>query len=221
MIPQSPSKWAPWDLTQFSQSPSAAALYFPESHWLPQISSLSKVILIMGKARTCRVPNLGYSGAESPGWFDVSQKNSARDVMCEQASCPDEAANHQLPTAVAFCIIWIVSVEECSSLTQNWMQIHCYSHSAILNVTATQYTRSLSGVYRRPWPVQWSRHCSRTCIPVHSPWLPGYSDVVQTILVTLTLMGLFLDRPHIYMYIYDNAYYGKFENYREIWRSHP
>ena len=32
MTPQSPSKQAPWDLTQFSQSPSAALSYFPESH---------------------------------------------------------------------------------------------------------------------------------------------------------------------------------------------
>ena len=32
---------------------------------------------------------------------------------------------------------------------------------------------------------------------VHSPWLPGDIDVVQTILVILTMAGLFLDRPHI------------------------
>ena len=32
------------------------------------------------------------------------------------------------------------------------------------------------------------------CIPVHSPWLPGYNDVMQTILVILTMAGLFLDR---------------------------
>ena len=32
-------------------------------------------------------------------------------------------------------------------------------------------------------------------IPVLSPWLPGYIDVVQTIHVILTMAGLFLDRP--------------------------
>ena len=32
---------------------------------------------------------------------------------------------------------------------------------------------------------------------VHSPWLPGYTDVVQTILVLLTMVGLFPDRPCI------------------------
>ena len=59
MMPQSPSKQAPWDLTQFSQLPSAAPSYFPESHQQPEIFSLSKVILVWGKAR--RVPNLGCS----------------------------------------------------------------------------------------------------------------------------------------------------------------
>ena len=34
-------------------------------------------------------------------------------------------------------------------------------------------------------------------IPVHPPWLPGYIDVMQTVLITLTMAGLFLDRPHI------------------------
>ena len=36
-------------------------------------------------------------------------------------------------------------------------------------------------------------------IPVHSPWLPGYIDVVtKTILIILTMAGLFLDRSHMY-----------------------
>ena len=33
--------------------------------------------------------------------------------------------------------------------------------------------------------------------PVHSPWLPGYINVAQTVLVLLTMAGLFLDRPRI------------------------
>ena len=32
---------------------------------------------------------------------------------------------------------------------------------------------------------------------VHSPWLPGYINVAQTILVILIMAELFLDRPHI------------------------
>ena len=78
----------------------------------------------------------------------------------------------------AFWIIWTVSVKECSSLTQNLMQICCSTHSVILNAMATQCTCSLSGVYWPHWLVQWSHRCSHMCIPVHSPWLPGYIDVM-------------------------------------------
>ena len=109
--------------------------------------------------------------------------------MHEWAHYCDKAANHQLPIAVAFWIIWIVFTEE-----QNLMQIHCSTCSVILIVTATQYTCSLSGIYHPHWLVQWSCHCSHVCIPVHSPWLPGYISVAQTILVILTMAGLFLGR---------------------------
>ena len=36
---------------------------------------------------------------------------------------------------------------------------------------------------------------------VHSPWLPHYTDVMQTVLVILTMAGLFLDRPQYISYI--------------------
>ena len=72
--------------------------------------------------------------------------------------------------------------------------------------TATQYTCSLSGVYHPHWLVQWSHHCSHMCIPVHSPWLPGYINVMQTVLIILTMAGLFdffwTDYIYIYIYIY-------------------
>ena len=53
-------------------------LYFLESHGGSEISLLSKVILVLGKARSCRALNLGCMGAESPGWFDVSPKHCMR-----------------------------------------------------------------------------------------------------------------------------------------------
>ena len=74
MMPQLPSKQAPWDLTQFSQSPSAAPSYFPESQWWSETCSLSKVILVLGKARICRAPNLSRRGAESLGDLMFCQK---------------------------------------------------------------------------------------------------------------------------------------------------
>ena len=74
----SPLQTAPWNLTHLSQSPSAASSFFPESHQWSEISSLSKVILVLGKVRSLRAPNLGCRGAESPGWFNVSSKNYTR-----------------------------------------------------------------------------------------------------------------------------------------------
>ena len=50
------------------ESPSAAPSYFPKCHPWSEISSLSKVILVLGKARSRRVPNLGRGRAESPWW---------------------------------------------------------------------------------------------------------------------------------------------------------
>ena len=93
-------------------------------------STFGKVILVWGKARNCRAPNLGCWGTESPGWFDVLPNNSAHYVM-------HEAANHQLSRAAAFWIIPVVSVEEYSSLTQNLMQIRCSTRSVILNNSHT------------------------------------------------------------------------------------
>ena len=123
----------------------------------------------LGESQKSQGTKSGLWGSESPGWFDVSPKNSARDVMHERARCCDEAANHQLSIAVVFRIIQTFSLEECSSLMQNLMQICCSTHSVILNAMATQYTRSLNGVYRPHGLVQWSCHCSCACIPIRSP----------------------------------------------------
>ena len=92
----------------------------------------------------------------------------------------------------AFWIIWIVSVEECSNLMQIWCKF-----TALLTQSfwmqephSTASTAPLS-----PQLVQRSRHCSCMHIPVPSPWLPGYVDVVQTVFVMLTMAGLFPERP--------------------------
>ena len=144
MTPQSSSKQAPWDLTQFSQLPLAALSYFPESHWLSEISSLSKVILVWGKARSHRAPILGCRGAESPGWFDVSPKMSVQDMMHEWVRCHDEAANHQLPIAEAFWIIQIVSKEECLSLIQDLMQIYCSTRSFLMQQPHSTHAHAMA-----------------------------------------------------------------------------
>ena len=40
------------------------------------------------------------------------------------------------------------------------------------------------------------------CIPVHSSWLPGYPDVTQTILITLTVAGLFSGQTDTPQFVY-------------------
>ena len=122
--------------------------------------------------------------------------------MHEQVHCPDEAASHQLPKAVASWIICIVSVGECSSLMQNLMQITC-SATQSLWMWQPYSIHAHSMVSTTPhWLVQWGHHCSGMCIPVHSPWLPADIYVMQTILIILTMTALFLDRPHIWIYIF-------------------
>ena len=80
---------------------------------------------------------------------------------------------------------------ECSSLMQNLVEIHCSIHSVILTVMATQCTCSLKSIYCPHWLVQWSHYWSQMRIPFHSPWLPGYTDGAQTILIILTMVGIF------------------------------
>ena len=46
----------------------------------------------------------------------------------------------------AFWIIWIVSTEECSSLTQNLMQIHCYTRSFWMQGRHSPYAQSMESM---------------------------------------------------------------------------
>ena len=125
-----------------------------------------------------------------------SSLNYLRDLMFRQNLCMrcDAWADTLSCTAAAFWIFRIDSMEECSSLMHNWMHICCSTHSVILNAKATQYTCSLNGVYCPHWLVQWS-HFSRMHILVHSPWLPGYTDVTQIVPVIIIMVGFLLDRP--------------------------
>ena len=104
-----------------------------------------------GKSQKSRASNLGCRGPESPGWFDVSPKNSAQDRMHEQARCCDEAANHQLPIVVAFWVMEVVSMLECSSLTQNlcrfftqsfwiWRPHNTHAHSIVSTAPTDLYS---------------------------------------------------------------------------------
>ena len=178
------------------ESPSAAPSYFSESDWWSEISSLSKVILVLGKARSLRAPNLGLGHWVTWVIWCVAKKLCRR---CDAWVIEFLWWSYQSPVAHSCGLLNHPNSEECSSLMKNLMQIHCSTHSVILNVMATQYTCSFNSIYCPYWLVQWNSHCSRMCIPVHSPWLPGYIEVAQTILVILTMAGLFPDTPHMYI----------------------
>ena len=63
------------------------------------------MILVFGKARSLRAPNLGCreDGAESLGRFDVSPKKLCMRRDAWVGRCRDEAANHQLVIVAHSC----------------------------------------------------------------------------------------------------------------------
>ena len=166
---------------------------FQKSHWWSEISPCSKVIVVLGKARRYRVPNLGYRGLHHLADLMFAQKmvhekwwmNSLLWWSCwSTVTCSYSLLSHLNSFHGGMF-----------NLMQNLMQICPCTQSVILNVMATQYTCSLSGVYCPHWLVQWSRLCSCMCIPVHSPGLPAYISDTQTVFIILTMARLFLDRP--------------------------
>ena len=174
----------------------------PNHHQLPLhiflnlINSLkSKVILVLGKTKSLKAPNLGCRGAESPGGFDILPQNSAQDVMHEWVCCPDEAANHSLLIAVAFWVTWIVTWRNVkfNAKFDTDALLYLLSHFECSGRTVHTLTQ-----LRLP---QWSRHCSHMHSPVHSPWLPGYISIAQTVLIVLIMTGLFPDRTRTIYYI--------------------
>ena len=131
--------------------PPAAPSYFPKFYWWYDISSLSKVILVLGKTRSHRKPNLGYGGLGGLGDSMFCQKNSAWDIIHKQACCHDKAANHLLPIAAAFRIIWITSMEECLRLMKNLIQSHMLTQWRLLpTLTSTVKLSLLMHVHSSP-----------------------------------------------------------------------
>ena len=146
-----------------------------------------------GKSQKSQGAKSGLWVAESPVWLDDSPKASVQDAMHERALSWWRC---QSPVAHSCSLM-----NHLNSFHGGMFKLHAkfdadsLLYSLILNETATQYICSLNAIYHPTWLVQRSHHCSCTHIPVHSPWLPGYINVMQTILVILTMAGLFLDRP--------------------------
>ena len=110
------------------------------------MSSLSKVILDLGKGRSHRAPNLCCRGLSHLGDLMFCQKPCIRRDAWVDAllwwSC-------QSPVAHSCGLLNHLNsfVEEWSSVPQNLMLNHCSIFSVILNAMATQYTCSVKGIY--------------------------------------------------------------------------
>ena len=196
MMRQFPSKLAPWDLTQFSQSPSAALLYFPESHWWSEISSLSKVILVLGKTRSCRVPNLGRMRLSHLGDLMFTKKLCMRHVpwvgTLSWWGCQSPAAHScsLLNQTNSFHggMFSLSAKSDADSLLYSLSHFECDSHTVHM-LTQWRLLPPLTSTVK----LSLFMHVHS----VHAPWLPGYINVMQTNLVILTMAGLFPDRPHM------------------------
>ena len=161
------------------------------SHQWCEIFSLSRVILLWGNTRSCRAPNLGCRGAESPGWFDVTTKNCTKcdpwGNTLSWWSCQSPVVHHcgLLNHLKSFYrrMFNLNSKFDADSLLYKLSHFECDDH-IVLMAHSVDLLPPLT-------------HFSHMCSPVHCPWLPGYINVVQTILLILTKVGHFLNRPHI------------------------
>ena len=208
MIPQSPSKWAPWDLTQFSQHLSHCSKYCKilcwNHHQLLVIFSLISLMVwnifpfkgdfSFGEARSLREPNLGCRGLSHMGDLMFCQKSLHGKWCMSRCIVLMKLPNQQLPIAAASWLVCIFRREmftlsakfDADSLLYWLSNFECNGHTA--HVLTQRHLPP-------PLLVLWSCHCSRVCIPVPSSWLPGYIDVMQTVLLILTMVRLFPDRP--------------------------
>ena len=170
-------------------------------------------LLIAACTRSAFSGVLLVAGLPEPGSLSTDSRPSLKH-LCHTFIC---AALIAL-SLKALWITWIVSMEECPSLTQNLMWFvalltqsfwvrwpHSTQAHSMVSTTAT---------------VQYSYHCSRMCIPVLSPWLLGYLDVVQTGLIIVMMAGPFPDRPLIYTSVWIDRYRYRHRNkYRHRCRS--
>ena len=143
------------------ESPSAALLYFSEFHGWYEISSLSKVILVLGKARSHMVLNLGCSGAESPGWFDVSPKNLMQ-ICCSTCSVILNATATQYTCSLnsIYRPHWLVQwSHHCSCLH---IPFHfLWPPDYIDTVQMVLIKLSMAGLFMERPHSTWWRHCCK------------------------------------------------------------
>ena len=118
--------------------------------------------------------------------------------MHEWARCCDEAANHQLSISCGLLnhlnsfhrgmcklpgkfdtdsLLYLLSRFEFNGHTVHMLPLQHLPPPLISTVKSSLFT-------------------SHMHVPVHCPWAPGYGDIVQTLLVILTIAGLSPHRPY-------------------------
>ena len=148
------------------------------------------LILVFRRARSHRAPNVGCKR----GWITWVICCFAKKLYVRRFASIGVLSWQSCQSPVAHSCSLLSHLNSfCGGMSKpnTKCDADCLLYSVILNVMATQYTCSLSGIYHPHWLVAWSHHCSCIRIPVPSPWLSGYTDVVQTILVILTMAGFF------------------------------
>ena len=134
------------------------------------------MILVLGKARSFRTPNLGCRGSWVPWVIWYFAEKTLHEIRC-MSGCV--VVIHQLSIAAAF---WL-------NFHGGMFQLNVeFDADSLLFLLNLNVMASLSSVYHPNWLVQWSHHCSCMRIPVHCPWLPGYINAAQTVLIVLTMV---------------------------------
>ena len=154
------------------------------------------MILVWGKARSHRAPNMGCSGVEPGGWFDVSPKNCTRCDAWAGAlswwSCQSPAAhscglqNH--PNSFRRGMLKLNAIFDGDSLLYSLSHFECNSHTVHM---LTQLCLPPPLISRVKSSLFTHVHSSPLSLAARLHWCQ------QTVLIILTMAGLFPDRPHI------------------------
>ena len=180
----------PWEFTQFSQLPSAALLCLPKSHLWSE-----NLFLFKGKKPEVTGHQIWVLGELSHLGDLMFCQKTLHDTWCWMGtlswwSCqsPDAHGCSLLNHPNSFCgrmlklsakfdadlLLYLLSHFECNGHTVHMLTQQHLPPPLTSTVRSSLFTHVHS---------------------VHSLWLPGCINVVQTILIILTMAGLFLDRP--------------------------
>ena len=133
--------------------------------------------LVLGKARSCRVPNLSWRGAESPEWSNVLPKKLY--MRCEAGVGTLSWWSCQSPVSYSCGLpnhlnSFHRGMFKLNSKSDADSSLYSLSHFEWNGTTVRMLTQQHLPPHRL---VQWNRYCSCMSIPVHTPWLPGHVDV--------------------------------------------